>query len=232
MTASTSPEQVLELAINESARDDILSQRERKQILKALQAVDIAAEELIDYSFYFADQLFRQEQRRVSNWLKDFVLFARHAGLPAPFLAKGVWFSPGSSIRTVLLNSIRSAQRSIDVCVYNFTDDRIANALTMAMERGVKVTVLTERSSMTCRGSVVAKLRQIGAATFVVERGTRLMHHKLAIFDDRYVLSGSYNYTNAALKNDENLTLISQAANVRDYIDNFRKLIVRCTNTK
>lgn len=229
MTASSSPEQVLETAINESAIDDILSKRERKHILKAIQAVDIAADELIDYSFYFADQLFRQEQRRVYNWLRDFVLFARHADLPASFLAKGVWFSPGSSIRTVLLDSIRSAQRSIDVCVYNFTDDRLANALTMAMDRGVHVTVLTERSCMTCRGSVVSKLRNRGATTFIVDRnGTRLMHNKFAIIDERYVLSGSYNYTKAALRNDENLTLISQTAKVRYYIDNFRRLIARC----
>ena len=227
MLQENSPELALETAINDSAVDDILSQRERKQIMRALQTVNITPEELIEYSFHFADQLFLQEQRRVSNWLREFVLFARHAELPMPFLAKGVWFSPGSSIRNVLLDAIRGAQTSVDVCVYNLTDDRLANGLIAAIERNIKVTIITERSSMTNRGSEISKLLQVGATTFIVERSNRLMHHKFAIIDGRYVLSGSYNWTNAAIRNDENLTLVNQAAQVKEYVDNFRKLILR-----
>ena len=235
MVAANCPERVLELCINQSAADDILSQRERKQILRALQEVEISPKELIEYSFYFAEQVFREEQRFVTNWLRDFVVLANQADLPKPFLAKGVWFSPGSGIRNVLLEAIKTAEKTLDVCVYNLTDDRLANALLAAMDRGVQVTILTERASMLQRGSEIANLRNRGANTIVVERSQRLMHHKYLIVDRGlrgYVLSGSYNWTNSAIKNDENLALISEEPRVRQYIENFQTMLERGNSKK
>lgn len=227
MVAENSPERALELCINQSAADNILSQKERKQILRALQRVGISPKELIDYSFYLAEEIFKKEHRLVTNWLKDFIVLANQAELPRTFLAKGVWFSPGSGIRNVLLEAIKTAEKTLDVCVYNLTDDRLANALLSAIDRGVQVTILTERASMLQRGSEVANLRNRGANTIIVERNQRLMHHKYVIVDrdlHGYVLSGSYNWTNSAIKNDENLVLVSEESRVRQYCENFRKM--------
>lgn len=230
MVAVNCPERILELCINQSAADDILSQKERKQILRALQKVEITPEELIEYSFYIAEQMFRDEQRLVTNWLREFVMLVKQADLPKPFLAKGVWFSPGSGIRNVLLEAIKTAEKTLDVCVYNLTDDRLANALLAAIDRGVKVTILTERASMFQRGSEISSLRNRGANTIIVERSQRLMHHKYLIVDRDvrgYVLSGSYNWTNSAIKNDENLVLVSEEARVQQYSENFQKMLER-----
>lgn len=230
MVASNCPELALELCIKKSAEDDILSQKERKQILRALQDVKISPKELIEYSFYLAEQVFKEEQRLVTNWLREFVMLANQADLPKPFLAKSVWFSPGSAIRNVLLEAIKTAEKTLDVCVYNLTDDRLANALLSAIDRGVQVTILTERASMFQRGSEIANLRSRGANTIVVERNQRLMHHKYLIVDRDlrgYVLTGSYNWTNSAIKNDENLVLVSEESKVRQYCENFQKMLER-----
>ena len=230
MVTSTSPESVLETIMKESAKNDRLSRRDQKVILQTLSKTDLRIDELIDYSFYIADQFLRNENRIATNWLREFVLFARIATTPKAFLAKGIWFSPGSAIRNVLLEAIKTAEKTLDVCVYNLTDDRLANALLAAIDRGVQVTILTERASMFQRGSEIANLRNRGANTIVVERNQRLMHHKYLIVDRNlrgYVLSGSYNWTNSAIKNDENLVLVSEESRVRQYCENFQKMLER-----
>ncbi len=228
----TSPELCLESKITESAKHDQLSQADQRMILRALKDVDIPIEELIDFAFYVADEIFKKENRYPSNWLKEFVLFVRNLQTPYRFLVKGAWFSPGTEILNVLLEAIKNAQKSLDVCVFNFTDERLANALLSAAERGVKVRILTERTSMYQRGSAIASLRNRGVNTIVVERNQKLMHNKYMIIDNKYVLSGSNNWTKNALKNDENLVLVSEMAVVRQYRQKFQDLLDRSNNSR
>ncbi len=54
-------------------------------ILRALKDVDIPIEELIDFAFYVADEIFKKENRYPSNWLKEFVLFVRNLQTPYRF---------------------------------------------------------------------------------------------------------------------------------------------------
>ena len=223
------PELMLEMAINASAEDDNLSIRERNEILQMLQQVEISPNELIDYSFFLADQIFLNERRRISNWQREFVLFAGEwnvRNVPKPFLSQGVWFSPGPSIRAVLIESIRDAKLRVEVCIYNLTDDRLATALIDAVKRRVVVTVLTERASLNQAGSDIPMLRKAGVKTHPVDRGSnRLMHHKYAIFDRQFVLSGSYNWTSGASKNDENLLLVNETERVSQYVRNFESMV-------
>ncbi len=226
MDLQASPELLLEMCIIKSAADNMLSAQERKRILRALQHVDINSQDLIGYGFYLVESQFPNDKKPMA-WLREFVSLASQADLPKPFLAKGVWFSPGTEIRNVLLEAIRTADKSLDVCVYNFTDDRLANALVSAIDRGVPVTLVTERSSLTQRGSQVAHLESRGAKTLIVERSQRLMHHKFVIVDGRYVLSGSYNWTLAAMRNFEDVHLISEASRVSGYVGKFAYLFTK-----
>ena len=166
VTETDPPEARLENVIDASAKDDNLSKRERKRIRQVLQDVVISPSELIDYSFYLADQTFQTERRRITNWQREFVLFASELNIPKAFLAQGVWFSPGSSIRSVLLNSIHAAERNIEVSVYNLTDDRLGKALITAVQRGVGVFVVTEQSILHQAGSDVIRLHKAGAQTY------------------------------------------------------------------
>ena len=219
-------ELILEESITRSAKDNYLSKRERKEISRALRNVNIAPEEIIDFGFYVADRIYVESDRRVADWLRDFVDFARVANAPVGFLLQGVWFSPGSEIRAVLLNSLHEAQDAIDLSIFNFTDSKLANGILKAIERGVNVTLVTDAGWKRNINTKIPLLCSTGAMVLVANGSERdLMHHKYAIFDKRYVLSGSYNWTTSARSNYENLVLVNRREQVLRFVANFERLV-------
>lgn len=111
ITTIDSPETILENTINTSAADDQLSERERKRILSAIEKVNISPKELIDYSFYLVDLIFRKERRLVTNWQREFVFLISDRQIPKTFLAQGgmVLFGAVNSKRTVEFDTSRFA---------------------------------------------------------------------------------------------------------------------------
>ena len=194
MQATQNPELMLEQTIVSSASDDHLSQKEKKHIVRWMDSVDISPNELTDYAFYVAEQIHTTQSKRVANWLRDFVLFAQRANAPWSEHQDAVWFSPGTRIREIILNSIRYADESIHVAVYNFTDHGIAKKLAAAIDRGLAVTIVTTNNWNANISSRIPHLRNKGAHVLVTPKNRmKLMHHKYAIFDQRFVLTGSYN---------------------------------------
>ena len=95
------------------------------------------------------------------------------------------------------------------------------DAMIAARNRGVAVEVVADAQqsrspSNPVQKQVIAKLQQAGVAVRLAVKQTALMHNKVAIFDGRTVCTGSFNWTNAAEKrNDENLLIVdgTQVAN-------------------
>ena len=59
---------------------------------------------------------------------------------------------------------------------------------------------------------MIEKLQQAGVAVHLAVKQTALMHNKVGIFDGKTVCTGSFNWTNAAEKrNDENLLVVDGA---------------------
>jgi len=121
-----------------------------------------------------------------------------------------VGFSPEGSARALVLETIGSAQRSIQMLAYAFQAQDIMQALVAAKQRGVEVRV------------VVDKQRNLGktsrkAMDFVVRHGVELrtndhfhIHHdKTIIVDGSTVETGSFNYAaSAETFNSENVVVI------------------------
>ena len=113
-------------------------------------------------------------------------------------------FSPGTDCLDLLTGTLRAARRSVDVCVFTITDDRISDLLAKLHERGIQVRILTDDEKMQDPGSDVARLARRGLPVRT-DRALAHMHHKFAIVDGREVLGGSYNWTRGAVENWENL---------------------------
>ena len=112
----------------------------------------------------------------------------------------------------------------MDVCVFTLTDDRIARALEEAVERGVKVRVITDDDKAHDRGSDAIRLARSGIDVRM-DRTDAHMHHKFALFDNRYLLTGSYNWTrSAARENEENFIVTDDARLVDSFTSQFEKL--------
>ena len=140
--------------------------------------------------------------------------------------ASEVYFSPNGGVRQRLVRTIEGSQRSIDIAVYSFTAAELAEALYAAKARGVRIRVLVDRERAEAGGSGIRGLRLNGITVRslgVPEQS--LMHHKFAVFDERLVATGSYNWTNSAEHaNYENLLVLDEAEIVARFQQEFQRL--------
>ncbi len=125
-------------------------------------------------------------------------------------------FSPEGHCTDLIVSTIEAAKSSILVMSYSFTSPQIARALIEAYERGVHVKILIDKSQLKGKHSQLPLLFQKGIPVFI-DSAAGIAHNKTMVFDDRWVLTGSFNWTRAAeCRNAENILLIedSKLANI------------------
>ena len=121
------------------------------------------------------------------------------------------------SALNVVISQIRQAQKSITFLVFAFTDRVIMDELMKAYARGLEVKVWMDynqyRSNYRNSGASFVQLRKaIGNVKLCRKWDSGLLHHKVLLVDDKTVILGSMNYSNAgANSNDENFLLIQNA---------------------
>ncbi len=209
--------------------DRRLSRSERKALGAVL--VDHRQDhELLAYVRHRAFELVRREAtatRAVEalDWLEEVVktIATVEGPEPPPSLAEA-HFSPGDHCRRRIAALAGLARRSIEVCVFTITDDRISRALLDAHARGVRVRVITDDEKAADIGSDVEELARAGIAVRI-DRSEHHMHHKFAVFDGAYLVSGSYNWTvSAATSNEENIVVVNDPRLVSAFAETFERL--------
>jgi phosphatidylserine/phosphatidylglycerophosphate/cardiolipin synthase-like enzyme len=125
-----------------------------------------------------------------------------------------------------LINVINSAGGSLDIAIYSLTKPNIVNSILTAKKRGVSVRIITdkEESSSKSQERELNMLSRAGIPT-KINSHQGLMHLKVTIADDSTVTAGSYNYTDeATYDNDEVLVIIrspSMWADTADYVEQY-----------
>jgi len=147
-------------------------------------------------------------------------------GAPISALPAEVHFTPDGGIRRHLLDAIQDSRQRIDVAVFHITSTELARALTSAKTRGVRIRILTDHEKARLDGPAMRIFRAAGLSVRVLGvREQSLMHHKFAIFDDRLVATGSYNWTQSAERaNYENLILLDDPKVVARFTEEFQRL--------
>ena len=133
-------------------------------------------------------------------------------------------FSPGGGCESRIVEEIGSAKKNIRIQMYIFTSKRIADALGKAAKRGIKVEVILDKSQEKATYGPWRVMRRDGVDIyFDAEHDTA--NNKIAIFDRRTVITGSYNFTKAAEeKNAENILIVSGHRDVIGaYVENFNR---------
>jgi len=137
-------------------------------------------------------------------------------------LSYEVYFSPKGGCADAVLYWIGRANQSIHVLMFIFTLDSVTDALISAYNRGVEVKVVLDKSQSYSRFAVLK------AAGIEVRNDTNwegIMHNKVAIIDYRIVITGSFNWTNAAENNNnENLVVIHSVEVAARYESEFQKM--------
>jgi phosphatidylserine/phosphatidylglycerophosphate/cardiolipin synthase-like enzyme len=120
-----------------------------------------------------------------------------------------------------VVENLDRATNSALVQAYSFTSSPIAKALVDAKKRGVKVQVILDKSQRTEKYSGADFIQRAGIPTFI-DGQHAIAHNKIMIIDGQIILTGSFNFTNAAEQNNaENLLVIQDAALAKKYTVNW-----------
>lgn len=132
------------------------------------------------------------------------------------------YFSPPDHVMDKLVALVKAARSSIRFMIFTYTDDRLADAMIERFNAGVKVEGIYEN-----RQAPYGTFPELYCAKLPVKTdGNRYtMHHKVIILDDKTVITGSFNFTVAADKsNDDNLLVIHDPAVARLYVQEFERV--------
>jgi phospholipase D len=113
-------------------------------------------------------------------------------------------FTPGENCAAFIVRQIDLARSELLVQAYGFTNAAILNAIARAKERGVVVTTLLDKSNVR-NGEPERRCIDV-----LIDGRSGIAHNKVIVIDGRHVITGSFNFTEAAQKrNAENVLLIA-----------------------
>ncbi len=220
----------LEEFLERSLDDEHLSRGERSVFRELLAEHDPSPREqelLLHNAFTLARaRLGDSGHVPVVEWLEDVVKALRPVKRSGPLHGKHAeaLFFPSQASLGRLLDLIRGSRRSLDICVFSITHDRLAQAVLDVHRRGVPVRLLTDIEKTQDRGSDVLDLARAGVPVRT-DTTESLMHNKFAIFDASILATGSYNWTRSATRaNQENILVTDEAPLVAAYLAEFERL--------
>jgi phosphatidylserine/phosphatidylglycerophosphate/cardiolipin synthase-like enzyme len=133
-----------------------------------------------------------------------------------------VYFSPNHGATRAVVDALNSATATVLVQAYSFTSAPIAKALVDAHARGVDVQVILDRRETGAKYSSADFVAHAGIAT-LIDGAHAIAHNKVMIIDGETVITGSFNFTTAAERqNAENLLVIHDQTLAARYIENWR----------
>ena len=127
-------------------------------------------------------------------------------------------FDPAVSEKAVV-DLINDARKTIDVSLYGFENDNIANALVDAYQRrGVKIRMSTEFDSESLKS-----YQQVILAGIPVRLGntSAIQHNKYFIVDKKYVVTGSTNLTAGMLVHFNNMAIMKSEGLAAEFQKDF-----------
>jgi len=144
-----------------------------------------------------------------------------------------VAFSPDGGGEALVLSTIQSARQSIRLLAYSFTAAPVVRALIAAKRRGVDVAVtvdyrnnIQEDRSGKARAALGALVNANIPVTVV--GAYPLQHSKFLAVDSAVIQTGSYNYSQQALYNSENVIVLRGRPDIeRAYLSNWNDVTAR-----
>ena len=132
-----------------------------------------------------------------------------------------VFFTPGTDCEENIIKEISKA-KTIDIAVYSISNQNIVDSIIKAKNNGAKIRVITDRTQAKGKKSLVGTIKKAGIPV-LTNKKHKIEHNKFAVFDNGYVVSGSYNWTtNASMYNSENCLFFNQPNN--EYSQRFTQL--------
>jgi phosphatidylserine/phosphatidylglycerophosphate/cardiolipin synthase-like enzyme len=132
-----------------------------------------------------------------------------------------VYFSPNHGATKAVVDALDGAKSTVLVQAYSFTSAPIAKALVQAHDRGVDVQVILDRKETGSKYSSADFVAHSGIST-LIDGKHAIAHNKVMIIDGAAVITGSFNFTTAAERqNAENLLVIHDRTLAARYTENW-----------
>ena len=132
-----------------------------------------------------------------------------------------LYFSQETSIERLLLKTMTSSRATISLAAYRLTNLRLGQGLVEAHRRGLEVRVVLDAVKYEANRPLAELFKEHGVPHRAIagrQGPPTKMHHKFAIFDDRMVTTGSYNWTDESEEqNFEDLILLREESLVARY---------------
>ena len=135
-----------------------------------------------------------------------------------------VYFSAEDDVMTRIIPYVRGAQSSIRFFAFSFTDQPLAQAMIDRAGTGVDVAGVFEKVGSETESS---QLRTLYCAKLPARQdgNPRFLHDKVIVVDNRYVITGSFNFSaNATESNDENVIIIDNPEIASLYMQEFERI--------
>jgi phosphatidylserine/phosphatidylglycerophosphate/cardiolipin synthase-like enzyme len=168
------------------------------------------------------------------DWLEQAIkLTIRPTRIPEAIAATSrAFFSPGEDCLNEVTRQLELARQQVDIRVSTITDDRISRAIEKVHRRGVRVRIVSDDDKARDLGSDIFQPRQAGVPRVIdVEPGHR--RHKFALLDRVWLLTGSFNWTRSATReNEENLIVTDDPGLVAPFSQRFELLWRRLSDPR
>ena len=138
-----------------------------------------------------------------------------------------IFTSEDHAIEEAIIPLVNTATSSIRFLAFSFTDYPLAAAMIARAQNGVSVAGVYEKVGS---DTDAAELKTFYCANVPVRRdgNPQFMHNKVIVIDERYVITGSLNFsTNAETNNDENVLIIENPDIARLYLQDFDRVCLR-----
>jgi len=145
-------------------------------------------------------------------------------------LIKVIFTSEDPAIEDAIIPVINSATRTIRFLAFSFTDFPLADAMMKRSQNGVNVAGVFDKTQS---GGEGAELGTLFCAKIPVRQdgNPQFMHNKTIVVDERYVITGSLNYsTSAETSNDENVIIIDNPDIAKLYMQDFERVWALATD--
>lgn len=132
-----------------------------------------------------------------------------------------VCFTPPSGCGSLIAQELVKAKKSIYVQAYGLTSYGIIYRLKEAKSRGLTVKVILDGGNLSDNEAVIKDLVAAGIDVYI-DKMPGIAHNKVMIIDNIKVITGSFNFTNAAdYRNAENVLLIEDPKIAAIYLKNW-----------
>lgn len=222
------PDQLQQL-LDQSLEDLLLTRGEKQAFRQVFEELSLTPPQLIELrQMVFATargKLPQRDARLVLDWLEEMSrLLSSQSLTTSEILAPEAHFAPGDDCPQRIIQLIQAAQIALDICVFTITDDRISDAMIQAHHRGLSLRIVTDNEKAFDLGSDITRLQDAGIQV-KVDQTPFHMHHKFALFDRQLLLTGSYNWTRGAARDNlENFIITSERRLVQPFQELFEKL--------